>query len=703
VSQPLLDPQLEAFYGSDPANFLEDGYQPTPLPEGTPPHVAVAIELAVAFLVARGVAKRWLQAQDPRVGEVSGLANQAWEQHALPVWIRIAVPAISEAYTGLPSGLTKQELTDLATEYAQGLGEYLNSTSSESLLAGFTEQLNKKFDQGLSWHRAAEGYGLDKPTTRTYVAALDQAKPGPDLIPPNAQSVVDNGLLQRAENIGETEGWRSIQSGKALAWMMLQANGSISMSALREWDNTNELACPVCVALNGQQVGLTEPFVHPVTGERIWAPGAHPGCLCEVNLIEPAEDDEQADKHVEKAMGKDPYDRDREGRFAAAEARTRKPRVTLKEREHDPVVDDILDQVAALPKDAFGVVRQDLFAPAKQLFGEATGQLFGDPGQKQLFAAPEQKQLFDAPQLFSDRKRPTRRLEQAKTGAARRRVVHHVFVQHAQPGDVRSTSHEPFYMPVQYFHAAFESSVDQLWGPGDVVDFSEANESLKDMQSYWHDESADEDVALAAVQIGDPMKLDPDHREQPFAGEHLTEEFWSEVRPRLFAAHQQALSNVDDVVERLSTSDLQQIMNVAGYDPTEPSNSIRARIVRSVNGGVGSDSSLAGSYADHVAYEVPEVLGDFGLQLGRILEEVKHEDISIYYPEDSQFFSFENGFHEDAKHGKGYVDVHHTYLATHASYHSEIMEKGTDALPFVMGWREISLVPADSEGRKLPE
>lgn len=688
MTQPLLDPQLVALYAADPANFLEQGLPAAEHDPSTPPIERIGIELAAAFLVVRGLAAKFLAAQDPRLGEVPVVAGQAWRHHA-PLWLRMAVPAIRQAYSlGQVDGLSEAELQELAAEYASTLGDYLDQSSAEAITQGFTQQLNARWNEQLAWHRASAAYGLDSQQMRSYIASLitPGETPGVDPIPTGSRLMIDKLLLSRAQVLGETEAWRSMESGKAIAWMVLQQRGVLPAGTLREWDNRNEQACQTCRALHRQRVPLTEPFVHPVSGNLLWAPGAHPWCKCEVRLVLPL-------SSLGKALGKDPYDRDKHGRFAATEHRAGRP-VRVAESVQDPAVAAILRQV----RDLHPVTAQptDLFASP---YGGQPKDLFASPPD--LFARPRDP--------FGVAREPARSLfDRQKAGRTRpghdrpKRVIHHVAVPTRLPGEVKERGHEPYYLPVEELHNAYEESNGEvLWDPGDWLDFTEANNNLRNYVSYF-DDGVEVLQTVFAVRSDNPMELTD--REQPDVSIADTGRLWAELLPNLRSAHQQAIAHADDLVERLGSHDLRDIFRMAGYDFREDPNVMRARIVRAAHGRDGGDDSLAGAYADHVAWQEPELLGELGTEIRRALDEAEHAEIFVFGPEHNQFFAFENGFHDGSEHRSlgRVVDLHSDYIATHATYHSALMEAGTAAKPFVVGWREISLVPADEHGRRLP-
>jgi hypothetical protein len=646
----------------------------------------VALEIAAAFLVIRRLVADRLAAEDPRPDQVAVVAGQAWRHHA-PTWLRLAVPAVRQAMQlGLVQGLTPEELELLATEYVESLGSYLSDTSGEALLAGYAQQLDARWDARLAWHRATAAYGLDRQQMRAYVGSLLAGDtPRPDLVPTAARLLVDKALTTRADGIGESEAWRAMQSGQALAWMLLQQRGEIPADALREWRRTSEEACPTCLALHGQRVPLTEPFV--LGSSRYWAPGAHPNCRCRQRLVLRMALEEVAP--VAKRRAGDPYDRDRRGRFAPVDERPTRPA-----EPPAPEVQAVLDQlhgVAPAKPDLFGrpdlFGKPDLFAAKPDLFGKPAGSLFA--GRR--------------PQLFDRTRRPP---PGPPPGLARKRVIHHILVPARVEGEERPRSHEPYYLPASEFLQAYEQAEYELWEPGDVFDFDDANAAIRELHAYYHegDDVAYGPQTLTAMQTYDPLDLDFDSREQWHAEDRVVDEQWAELRPHVVAAHRQALANVDEVVDRLGSQDIAGILRLAGYDPGEEANSARARIVRAVNAGVGSDQGLAGAYADWVAWQEPEILGDSGMVVGSLLNEAVDNDIRLITPEEAQYFAFDNGFHEETQFtATGHlVALRSGYVVSHATYHSALLEHGADAEPFMVGWRELSMVPVDDAGARLP-
>jgi hypothetical protein len=98
---------------------------------------------------------------------------------------------------------------------------------------------------------------------------------------------VDRAILQRADALGQAEAWQARQIGRSIMWQQMLAKGDLPESARKRWlTEDDELVCPVCGPLHRQEVGLNERFRLP-DGRELWAPGVHPNCRCELQLVRP--------------------------------------------------------------------------------------------------------------------------------------------------------------------------------------------------------------------------------------------------------------------------------------------------------------------------------------------------------------------------------------------------------------------------------
>lgn len=94
----------------------------------------------------------------------------------------------------------------------------------------------------------------------------------------------DRLLTQRALTIARTETIAAASAGQRSIWDEAVSQGLLSGEERRRWSAADdERTCPICMYLDGQEVGLNEPFVTE-DGEEIADSPAHPNCRCSVVL-----------------------------------------------------------------------------------------------------------------------------------------------------------------------------------------------------------------------------------------------------------------------------------------------------------------------------------------------------------------------------------------------------------------------------------
>lgn len=278
---------------TDPgAEFLATGM--VPLPEGDPDPderrllAEAAIALGAAFLVMRHqIAAHLAARRSPQPDEPAPMANAAW-QRFLPLWLRLAVPAVKSAMAQRTPSLSAEELDQLALDFCLNLGSYLDTTSAEAVQLAFTHQLVDRQNDKLAWQRATNAYGLASREMVTYISGVMRGTPAttPGGIDP-MQAALDRLLLRRADTVGENEIWRAMQSARTTAWALRYAAGRLPPGTQIEWDTReDEATCEQCAPMDHQRVEPGTPFTGP--GEsKVGCSPLHPGCRCEMNLIVP--------------------------------------------------------------------------------------------------------------------------------------------------------------------------------------------------------------------------------------------------------------------------------------------------------------------------------------------------------------------------------------------------------------------------------
>lgn len=326
----FLDYSPSAFLEQDPADFLKPAAvtPPTAQVKDDPNLAKVAVGIAAALVVLRFLMKAALANEHPTSAEeIEAAANRIYKR-IFPAWAQVAIPAIAQAYRlGSTEDISYAELEAIASDYAAELGQYVHQTSLEALTEGFNAQVNASWSERLAWVRAREAWGLDSGQMRSYVKGLAGAPNAyvTDPVPPASRSAIDRAFLARADRLGANEAFKASQVGRNVVWLSMVASGALPQGCGKRWLTAeDERVCPICGYLDMQEVPLADRF-ETLGGEKFYAPGVHPNCRCEIELVVPAEEvpeeDDQDLMMIRKDMPGDPYDRKANGEFSQKEER----------------------------------------------------------------------------------------------------------------------------------------------------------------------------------------------------------------------------------------------------------------------------------------------------------------------------------------------------------------------------------------------
>ena len=323
--------QPEEFLGQSPEDFLnqspEDFLNPQQFANGVDvsEQVGASQRRKILFWIALAIAAalyahhrivvarlREDQAQSER--DLREALSRIWPK-VMPTWQKMVIPAVMHSFKlGTTTNLSYAELEALAGAYAEQMGEYVTSTSTEALIEGFNAQLNAGLNPQLAAIRAKEAYGLDAQSMRQAVSSFVKGDPtySGDLVPASVRTLIDRLILKRGELLGNNEAYASVQMAKALTWQFAYKSGSMPEDTQKMWITAkDERVCPICGPMDRQVVAPDDYFVSG--DQKYFAPGVHPRCRCRVQLVYSTQ--------FQKAMGQDPYDRDRSGKFARYEQR----------------------------------------------------------------------------------------------------------------------------------------------------------------------------------------------------------------------------------------------------------------------------------------------------------------------------------------------------------------------------------------------
>lgn len=317
--------------------------------------IQIAVVLGSSFLFYRlYMARRLRRELHPSItGVALGIATDYYWRQFMPAWIWITAPALVngaaagfvDAHTG---DVPPEVLGALGDTYATQLGEYINSTSSDALVEGFSSMVNKRLPRRMAAEKAVEAIGLS-PRQMRAVNALKTPPPVNSIIerdPDIARiSYIDKALSTRAFEIGDNEAYAVTQQGKQLGWMYLQKHHRIPENATRMWVTArDERVCKLCGPMHRKIAPVNKPFDTPLGP--MWAPSMHPKCRCTMHLKVPVSREIRALAGISKAFsGNERHEFNRKHPRGAGGRFRDVPDAPVKNAFLDPLVEDMVGRI----------------------------------------------------------------------------------------------------------------------------------------------------------------------------------------------------------------------------------------------------------------------------------------------------------------------------------------------------------------------
>jgi hypothetical protein len=127
-----------------------------------------------------------------------------------------------------------------------------------------------------------------------------------ELLQQRVDEYSDRLLNDRAETIARTEVLAASNAGQQELWLQAVDEGLLTGDELREWiwtelEMKDGKFCERCEAMDGQAVGLNEPFVSP-EGDEVMNPPLHPRCRCGQGVSDRTREDVQAAQDEEAQL-----------------------------------------------------------------------------------------------------------------------------------------------------------------------------------------------------------------------------------------------------------------------------------------------------------------------------------------------------------------------------------------------------------------
>lgn len=274
-----------------------------------------------------------------------------------------AIQAYTRAYRNANAGdIPMSTLYALAEQHSARMGTYFHQTSKEAMAEGFTQYLNRRVVTKAAAERALEGYGLTRRQMYAYVALADPQKvtsATPRPLKAQVREYITRSIQQRFKVFAKQEAHNLDQQAQQLAWTWLQDKGKITGEAEKVWLTArDERTCPQCAPMHGKKAHVDDQFELP-NGTKVYVPGVHPNCRCEVRLVDPGRlqiEYGEPETEIEKADRWDPREHPRggnprnRGQFSRVSARQRQrmaepeplvfPRpAAVRERETRPIIE----------------------------------------------------------------------------------------------------------------------------------------------------------------------------------------------------------------------------------------------------------------------------------------------------------------------------------------------------------------------------
>lgn len=215
-----------------------------------------------------------------------GAAVRAAFEQAAAATVRYLPPKVAME---LRFDLLNPRAVEWVRSYA---GELIREVSEETRLA-VRDVIRRAFEEGMHPRTAARHIREMVGLTRRQAQAVDNFRKRlieegvkGEKLDKQVERYRQRMLRKRAENIARTETIRASNEGQQELWRQAAEQGLIDpLRTRKSWLVTpDDRLCELCAPLDGQTVGLEEPFqteLGPVI-----APPLHPQCRCAMRLVE---------------------------------------------------------------------------------------------------------------------------------------------------------------------------------------------------------------------------------------------------------------------------------------------------------------------------------------------------------------------------------------------------------------------------------
>jgi hypothetical protein len=321
---------------------------------------------------------------EPRAGDllrIMDLASQLYLKNFTKLVGPVAMAQYTKAFADARADeVPRETLFALAEEHADRMGRYFHDTSRDALAQGFNTYVNRRLPARAAADRVLDAFGLTPRQMSGYTSLDDPLKvksANQISLKTRILDYIGRSFRSRVKIFSTQEMHNLNYQAKQTAWLWMQDKGQLSPYATKTWLTAkDERTCPVCAPMHGKSVKVADQFELP-NGIKLWVPGVHPNCRCEIRINDlPSL---MIQKDLEGGELKDfnqDHPRDEHGRFSAkSRARIdleRKARqapqrfreipvagTELREDHGSPVIEEMLREVERLRKEPLQLEREE--------------------------------------------------------------------------------------------------------------------------------------------------------------------------------------------------------------------------------------------------------------------------------------------------------------------------------------------------------
>ena len=239
------------------------------------PHLSIRARLMAGVQIKSGRDRRTWQGQAEKElqDKIGGLMKEYWKLTAQN--IANGKPPMTDEFAKKLQSMIENELASIAADNAEEQAASLGVAFDIAAIDAAAEAWARQYSYELV-------KGIDATTRETVSNAITAFTNTPGMTNKDILDKLEGTFgSTRAQMIAVTEVTRAFSAGEQIYQNLLAEMG---VETVREWlTSQDEKVCPICGALDGQQVGIDQNFVDS-DGNEYDNPPAHVNCRCAVQV-----------------------------------------------------------------------------------------------------------------------------------------------------------------------------------------------------------------------------------------------------------------------------------------------------------------------------------------------------------------------------------------------------------------------------------